>query len=217
VGLLAAAATATVGLVGRDAAPAAGVPGPPTSAAVTPAGSGDDAVAPFLAAWERAASGTFVVRSTFERRLAGGQAMSAESVLAQRPPDRLLRQGGTVTGRLAGRQVACAEVEGDPVPCADAGPAPPWPDQVAAEVAAVRRLVTGVSPRYAVESVADGCFRLRLRVWQPAPPYGTRSTFCFDPATGAPTRTEVARPEATDVTTATDISAPTSEDFLVPG
>lgn len=185
---------------------------------LAPVRPGDPAAAAALvAAWERAAAGTFVVRSSFERRLAGGATLSAESVLAQRPPDRLRRQAGTVSGRLGGRLVACTEVEGRHLPCVDAGPAPAYAVDVATEVAAVRRLVSGLSSPYAVTGGGSGCFALRLRVWGPAPVYGTAARFCFDRATGAPVRTEVTRPEGTDVTVALELRRPTSADFHLPG
>jgi hypothetical protein len=196
------------------------VAGSPPAGAVDPAVpvGGAVAVDGLLAAVERAAGGTFVVRSRFERRLAGGGRLTADVVLAQRPPDRLVRQAGTVSGRVGGRLVACTRFDGRAVPCADAGPARPWPDDVAAEVAAVGRLVAGPSSRYAVTMAgAGGCFDLRLRVWEPAAPYGTAARLCFDPATGAPTRTEVTRPEGRDVTVAVAVEDPVDADFAVPG
>lgn len=215
-------AAVAVGSAGGPAATAA--PRPPAAVtevggrAATVARSDPAAVAALLAAWQRSRTATFVVRSTFERRVTGGQQLRAESLLAQRPPDRLLRQDGTVSGRLGGRRVACTQVDGDALPCADAGSAPAYDDEVAAELGALRRLVAGPSAEYAVTADGTGCFALRLRVWAPAPAYGTAARFCFDRATGAPTRTEVRRPEGTDVTAAVDVGpAPSAAHFDLPG
>lgn len=146
--------------------------------------------------WERSRTATFVRTGTFERRSTVTDArISSEDVLAQRPPQRLRRQLGGVDGRDDRRAVVCpsAPVGDAPLPCSLGEPTgPSYADDVASEVAGLRSLVTGASPLYAVATGDEpGCFDLvQLRV-EPRAPFGRLATFCFDPATGAPSNSRV--------------------------
>jgi hypothetical protein len=165
-----------------------------------------DATAEFLAAWERSRRGTFVVRSRFTRRQADGATLSSPTELVQRPPDRLLRRFGGITGTIGGRAVSCS---GDAaayrcLPDADAGAGagPPAGDASPAgtgaydaaihqELETFRSYVTppapGDRPLYRIVRAAEaGCFALvqQLTGYQEAP-YGTDAQLCFDEATGA--------------------------------
>jgi hypothetical protein len=152
-----------------------------------------DAQDAFLAAWERSRRATFVVRGRFERRQPAGAALVAPTELVQRPPDRLLRRSGDVSGVLGGRPVTCS-VD------ASAGDTRCWspPDEraVSYDESVRRELDTfrdwfrppapGARPRYRVVRGPDaGCFDLVLVVPGAEAPYGTDARLCFDAATGA--------------------------------
>jgi hypothetical protein len=160
-----------------------------------------DARDAFLAAWERSRRGTFLVRGTFERRQPNGAVLSTPTELVQRPPDRLVRRFGGVTGTFDGREVSCADDRGE-LRCVTAGPGgdegePPVPydEGVRRELAAFRDWFTppgpNLRPRYRVLRASEpGCFDLILAVPGAEAPYGTDARLCFDEATGAPTRSE---------------------------
>ena len=153
-----------------------------------------DASEEFVDAWERSRQATFLRSGTFERRSAAtGAAISSEDVLAQRPPQRLHRQLGGVEGRDDRREIACpATTSGESSPCTfGAAVGDTYEQDVAEEVAALRTVVQGPSPVYAVERGGDGCFELaQLRV-EPRAPFGVDARFCFDATTGAPTDSRV--------------------------
>lgn len=227
--LVIGAATATVTIaaagVALSRAPDTGPPGghaggstapvPDDPGAGGPAPADAAAAAALVAAWERSLTGSFTAVSSFERRLAGGRRVSSEVVVAQRPPDRLVRDGAAATGRLGGRRVTCSAAGGRPLGCTDGGAAPAYEHDVARELAAVRRLVVGADAPYAVTTQRGGCFGARLRVWSPAPAWGTAAVFCFDPATGAPSLTAITRPEGVDRTVARDIRPVGDADLAV--
>jgi hypothetical protein len=177
--------------------------------AVVPPGPDDPdetaaAAAGFLEAWERSRTATYRSVSTFTRTTADGTTVSATSTLVQRPPDRLVAQGGAVAGWLDGERRRCDPTP-DGVRCQTVDAEGGWAAEVAADLAVLTGYVTGPRPLYRVAVDAEGCFRLRLARAVLAPPYGTRARWCFDPATGAVTRLEVVRREATDVVVATEI------------
>jgi hypothetical protein len=155
------------------------------------------AAAELVSAWERSLEATFLRTGTFERRSeTTGAVISSEDVLAQRPPQRLHRQLGGVDGRDDRRAVLCPSApEGEtapPAPCSFSDPTlPSYEEDVEADVAALRTLVEGPDPVYAVEHAPDGCFDLaQLRV-EPRAPFGVEARFCFDEETGAPTDSRV--------------------------
>jgi hypothetical protein len=152
----------------------------------------------FLAAWERSRRGTFLVRGTFERRQPGGAVLSSPTELIQRPPDRLVRRFGGVSGTIGGREIACSSDTGE-LRCIapdDATGAPTSYDEaVGGELAAFRDWFTppgpNLRPRYRVVRAAEaGCFDLVLAVPGAEAPYGTDARLCFDEATGAPRSSE---------------------------
>jgi hypothetical protein len=155
----------------------------------------DDATEAFVDAWERSLQATFLRLGTFERRSeVTGAAISSEDVLAQRPPRRLHRQLGGVDGRDDRRSIVCpAPVDGDESPrCVLGEPAgATYDEDVATEVAALRTLIEGPGPVYAVEDAGDGCFELAQLRAEPRAPFGVEARFCFDEASGAPTNSRV--------------------------
>jgi hypothetical protein len=147
-------------------------------------------------AWERSRTATFVRTGTFERRSdVTGSSISSEDVLAQRPPQRLHRQLGGIDGRDDRRELSCpSPPEGSPPEeCTLGEPSgASYDEDVAREVAALRTLVAGDEPVYAVGRGADpGCFELVLQRVEPRAPFGQEARFCFDEATGAPGNSRV--------------------------
>jgi hypothetical protein len=164
----------------------------------------------FADAWQRSRTGTWFVRMAFTRRTAAGGHLDDEIRIAQRPPDRLtVGPLGAVAGRIGDRTVNCAIGATGVFRCAADQPAPPYPDEVSREVSTLRSYFAGRYPLYSVGHDGD-CFTPRLRRRFPSPPFGDRARFCFDRATGAPTRREVRRPEGTDVQRAVEVRAEVS-------
>src|SRR4051812_40466901 len=134
-----------------------------------------DAQDEFLAAWERSRQGTYLVRGTFERRRPGGAVLSTPTELAQRPPSRLVRRFGGVTGMIDGRAVSCTSDTGA-MRCTTApattttGPPPSYDEIVQQELDAFRGWFTPAGPgqgaRYRVIRAPEaGCFDLVLSVF----------------------------------------------------
>ena len=196
---------AAVPLLLRDSTPA------PNSAARRA-----DAAA-FLAAWAASRAGTWKVDATFERTPASGTGkLSSPLEMVQRPPDRLVRQFGSVTGLIDGKEVGCAAGPTDKVQCRN-GAAVTYDEEVATELKRLQAYVAGPVPIYAVTRDGASCFRLDRQIEYLAPPYGDHARFCFDPKTGAIVKSEVVRPEATDVTTAVNVSGDvTDADLALP-
>lgn len=154
------------------------------------------AASELVAAWERSLEATFLRTGTFERRSEiTGAVISSEDVLAQRPPRRIHRQLGGVDGRDDRRAVLCPSVpEGGrgPARCSFSDPTlPSYEEDMESVVAALRSLVEGADPVYAVERAGEGCFDLAQQRVEPRAPFGVGARFCFDAATGAPTDSRV--------------------------
>jgi hypothetical protein len=186
-------------------------------ASVAAAVPGDDAAkAAFLEAWRRSRLSTFFVALRFERRTSGGQGLASEVRIAQRPPDRLSVGLGSIDARRGGRRLACATGADGSLRCRDGGPAPPYAQEVDDEVALLRGYLSGPNPLYGVRARRRGCYELELLVPIPAPPYGRRARFCFDPSTGALVESEVERAEATDRQQAVEVRATVGDADLAP-
>lgn len=177
----------------------------------------EDAAA-FVDAYEASRLGTYVVESTFRRTLAAGGGFTSEVTVAQRPPDRLERRAGSVSGRVDGRVVLCRTAAGR-FRC-QSGPAErSYRALVRDEVEVLASYLGGAVPLYAVtatEGDTGPCFDLEQVRSLPAPPYGAAARFCFDEGTAAPTYLRVVRAEATDVTEATDVRATVRDRDLAP-
>ncbi len=176
--------------------------GDQTDGQVTP--QVEDAEA-FLAAYERSRLGTYVVESTLERRFPGGTGFTAESSIAQDPPDRLERSLGSVTARRGPDVTLCRVTEANRYRCTTGRAERSYRGLVADEVETLASYLGGELPLYAVTADGD-CFDLAQARPLPAPPYGTAARFCFDDETGALTLLRVERDEAVDVTEATSVT-----------
>jgi hypothetical protein len=139
-------------LVLRDSTPA------PNSA------SRRDAAASFLDAWAASRAGTWKVDATFERTPARGDGkLSSPLEMVQRPPDRLVRQFGSVTGVIDGKEVGCAPAPGGSVKCRAGAPVD-YAKEVATELDRLEDYVAGPVPIYSVSRDGPGCFRLDRQI-----------------------------------------------------
>jgi hypothetical protein len=193
-------------------------------AALHPGDRVDDGVVAegFIDAWERSRTATFVRTGTFERRSdVTGSAISSEDVLVQRPPQRLHRQLGGVEGRDDRRLLVCpsAPTASTPKGCTLGEPSgPSYAEDVDNEVAALRTLLTGEAPLYAVGPGSEaGCYDLVQRRVEPRAPFGREARFCFDEATGAPMNSRVAYEGGiVEVVVVTDLRAEVTDEDLEP-
>lgn len=98
-----------------------------------------DASTEFLQAWTRSRQGTYVVESEFRRRLGDGRTLFSASRLAQRPPDRIVRQFGGIDGTVNGHPIICSTDQSGHYSCfAGSQVAAPYDQVVAREVATFR-------------------------------------------------------------------------------
>jgi hypothetical protein len=172
-----------------------------------------DAQTDLLAAWGRSRAGTFIVESEF-RRTVDGRTLYSPAELVQRPPDRLVRQFGGVSGVVHGHLLLCGTDQVDTFTCKEGTEqADPYDGVVRREVDDLRGLFTppepGAKPLYrAIHGVDEGCFELIRQLPIDDAPYGSYGKLCFDAQTGALTELErhldrgvVERQHATSINT----------------
>ena len=172
-----------------------------------------EATAEFVAAYERSLRATYVMKADYTRVLDNGRTLQSATFIAQRPPDRIQRQFGGITGTVAGRQIMCSTALGTEFHC---GPAAPAPDSNGALTAQLANLQSYfVDPAlYRVVNGDPGCFELTQVRPLPLAPYGSAATMCFDGPTGAMRYLEQQLEGAVDTLNATDIrSFATDQDF----
>ena len=101
--------------------------------------------------------------------------------------------------------------------CSPPVAAPPYAKVMADQLATLRAYVQGRTALYSVAQLG-GCFELSLRVTgYPVPPYGRTAVFCFDPGSGAPSGSVIARDEGTDRTVILEAHSPaTDADLALP-
>jgi hypothetical protein len=169
-------------------------------------GRGDDAPsagrgdrARLLAAWERSQHATYTLEGSFRRTTDDGNVVDDPLVVVQRPPDRIALGFGSWDGVVGGRSVHCVRIgrSGAFRDCVVGEEV----DRVAtdrAELEQLSRLTSGESPEYRVTDLGGGCFLLRVADGRLPTPYGLRSRYCFDPATGALARTRIEHEGAVD-------------------
>jgi hypothetical protein len=188
-------------------------PVPPRTTALAPGAVGALA-GRFLDAWRRSLTTSWAVTESVARTTSDGRRLDFPAVLAQRPPDHVNIGLGTVDARLAGVDVACGVGSTGTLTCRRQPGATPFDKTVDDQVGILRTYVAGPAPLYAVAELA-GCFQLTLQVpGFPVPPYGRRAVFCFDPATGAPAGSVVAKDQGTDRISVTDAHSPATADDL---
>lgn len=200
-------------------------PGPPTSLPETP-----EAAEAFLSAWERSRREDYIVVSQWHRSTTAGATATETRILAQRLPDRIRAGADSRSGRIGNSIYTC-----DRLPISDeqleAGDLTaevecrsqeldPTTDQVdveamvAEELALMRRHVEGTYPLYRV-SRQDDCFFLRLARQMVVPPYGFRTTYCFDAESGAVRSLKVERAEGVDTEDLTWVTSEVTDADLI--
>ncbi len=173
----------------------------------------------FVAAWVRSRAETYVVVSEFERRRSGELLVGSTIVTAQRPPDRAVVSGGTVTVRRGDEQTACAEDGEGVLRCRTVTDAGDSFEDDASELSLLEGYVSGPNQLYAVERspTVSECYDLTAVRAVAAPPYGEWARFCFDDRTGAIVRTELHRAgEVVDLTVATEVRSTVTDADLTP-
>ena len=197
--------------------------GPKTTTTTVPPPSAPADIDAFLAAERRMLLGTWAVSETFTRKTSDGRQATSTIRRAQRPPDNVNEGPSSAEVLHQGRQLSCAAGPTAGLVCRDTGPALPYDQQVAAQVATLRSYLVADLPLYRVgRAPAAGpgdCWRLVLAApLYPSPPYGQQAVFCFDPVTAAPIYSRIDRPQATDITQATEVRATVSDtDLTVSG
>lgn len=176
-----------------------------------------DAAARFLADFERSRQVTYALEGEFTRTSADGAQIRSALFVAQRAPDRVRRQMGSVSGRLGNEWVNCATDPNGAFSCAPGGVVAPYDEEVASDVAAMATYVEGDRPAYTVRGTTAGCYELELERVLADPLYGVFSRQCFDQATGALRELEVRRSDgSSDLLTSGVLRAEvTDADFLV--
>lgn len=168
--------------------------------------------AELLQRWERWRRAPVAFREVSVRS-AGDRTHREEVVVGQRFPDRLVRDGGSVSARIGGRSVGC--VDAPVVRCDDAGRFDAAA-ALAAELDDLARATTGHDPSYRLSDLGRGCFRLRLVRHDLRPAFGSRTDLCFDEATGVVHR-EVSVVDGITLTVRrTDITEVRDSDLALP-
>ncbi|MFP4512686.1 MAG: hypothetical protein ACLFRV_07045 [Acidimicrobiales bacterium] len=180
------------------------------------AAASPEAAESFVAAWERSRRETYLAVSGWHRVTDVGAESHQTRVLAQRPPDRVLSSGQTLSGEVGGVHYECDELPEDEVTCRELDTGfdeDDYEDLVDEEVSAMWSYVEGDQPLYLVSRDGD-CFELRLARGMHAPPYGRQARFCFDPESGAPSEIEVERSEGTDTVELLSVTTRVTDDDL---
>ena len=173
-----------------------------------------DPRAEFLAAFERSRTGTFVVESDFERRMDSGAVLTSAQLVAQRPPDRVVRQFGGIDGIVDGRSVLCTTTPDGGFGCRAAGTPRDYQAELRQELENLRGYVTPPAPIYRVERAGPGCYELRQVIVYADPPFGSFARFCFDERTGALVGVHRRLDNATETLTATAVRTEVTADDL---
>ena len=172
-----------------------------------------EATEEFIAAFERSLRATYVMKADYTRVLADGRTLQSATFIAQRPPDRIQRQFGGITGMVAGRQIMCSAALGTEFHCGPAAPAPDANGALTAQLADLRSYFNAPA-LYRVVNGEPGCFELTQVRSLPLAPYGSAATMCFDGPTGAMRFLEQQLEGAVDTLNATEIRPfATDQDF----
>lgn len=143
-----------------------------------------EATQEFIAAFQRSLDSTYVVRANFTRTLESGRTLESSTFVAQRPPDRIERQFGGITGTVAGHQIMCSGATGGAFHCGPAAAATDANATLAQQLVNLRSYFADPA-LYRVVRADDECFELTQIRPLALAPYGSSATMCFDPPTGA--------------------------------
>jgi hypothetical protein len=183
-----------------------------------PSSTSVDPVEELVEAWARTRRSTYHATGTFERRGRDGAQLSVPVEIAQRPPDRLLRQFGEVTGRRDDRPLQCPAPVGDAeLDCRLGPPGGSFAEVVADEVEAFRALVSGADPLYDVGRAAgDGCWRMTRTRPDPRGGFGVEAVVCVDAKTGALRSVSIDHGSVDERTTYDEIDPEVTDQHLEP-
>lgn len=210
-GRRAATAVAAIGAGGILAAVLVGVVLAPDRDEARP---GTDTAAEFVTAWERwrRADVSYVEVTT---RRSGERSATARVEVAQRFPDRVVRDGTQISARLNGRRIGCGPNADGATACLDNGGISPV-EELRVELDRFVERTEGSSPRYRLSALGGGCYRFRLTVDEFRPPWGRRWDVCFDRATGVVRREEITRGEVVITTRRIEIERVSDSDLDLP-
>lgn len=186
----------------------------PLPAEERPPSSASDARTELLARWERSRVVDVAYREVTTRQ-SGGRTTTEAVLVAQRPPDRVVTGGSSVSGVVGGRAVGCVVATDAPARCHDAGPADAN-DMIDGELDRLRDATGGWQPAYRVSDLGGGCLRLRLVRETTRPTFGRRLDVCFDERTGVARREVSVVGDVTATTVRTDARPSHDDDFVLP-
>ena len=168
-------------------------------------------------AWRRSRTATYHASGTFERSRPGGNRLEVDVEIAQRPPDRLVRQFGEVTGLRDGRALACpAPLGDDPLECRPGRRTARFEQVVEREVARFAALVTGDDPLYEVRPAQASCWQMTRTRNDPRSGFGLEATICVDERTGAVRSIVVDHGAVDERTVYDDITTEVTDEDLEP-
>jgi hypothetical protein len=147
-----------------------------------------------VAAWQRSQHATYTLEGRFRRTTSDGDRVVDDPlVVVARPPDRIALGFGSWDGVVGGRSVHCVRDgrHGAFTGCSMGGRVD-RAAQLRDELDQLAELTAGRSPAYRVRRRGDRCFVVDVAPGHLPTPYGRRTRWCFDRATGAraATRTE---------------------------
>lgn len=171
----------------------------------------------FLDAYRRSLEASYAMEGEFTRTMSDGRTLQSGLLVAQRPPDRIRRQLGGVSGEIDGFTLNCSTTPEGELSCAQGVPAPSYREDVEQRVATLASYFDPNSPPlYQVWRNGPGCFRLDLLRAVPDPVYGDFTIMCFDDAIGAMTRFELHRGDGSiDLVEAVTVRPVSDLDFVV--
>jgi hypothetical protein len=215
--LLCAAVGAVLGVAISALLGAVGQLGPgPRGAAAVPL---PDVAPAFLAAWRLHLTTSWWVDESVERTEPNGSAVRFTILEAQRPPDSIEIGGTTISARQGATAIACAAGPSSGYACRRAPAEGTWIDQVAAAMAALRRVLTGPAPVYRVVVGGPGCYQWVLRIPVADLPVSLprAAQYCIDPVTGIVRSSRVDLSGVVDTVTVVAQHAPaTAADVALP-
>ena len=173
-----------------------------------------EATTEFIAAFERSLTATFVTTADYTRVLDDGRTLESATFIAQRPPDRLQRQFGGITGTVGGHQIMCSTTVDGSFHCGPAAPAADPAQAMSTQIENLHSYFVAPALYRVVKGDQDGCFELTQVRALALAPYGTSAVMCFDAPSGAMSYLEQHLEGAVDTFKAVEIRPfATDQDF----
>lgn len=180
-----------------------------------------DPVESLVDAYARSRTATYRAVGTWVREQEGGNRLELPVEFVQRPPDRLRREIGPITGHRGDRGLLCARiVDGEPQ-CDLGPPGRPFDRLAAGEAAEFAALVTGDDPLYEVRRPVGPagpgpCWLLSRTRPDPRGGYGREAELCFDPDSGALAVSVIDHGTLVETIRYTDITTDVTDAMLEP-